>query len=142
MQNGFQTTPLNRSVTPVPYPRHMAHGSSLSSLNSTNPFDDDDDTVSRVTTIDGMTVRKPGRKKRRAPPPPTMAASIVSFCLSPRFFFNIHTLYIYLFRLDICMVIFGASYYQFDNDKCSFAISIRKEFNPHTDIHIYSDKSV
>lgn len=83
MQNGFQTTPINRSVTPVPYPRHMAHGSSLSSLNSTNPFDDggaddDDDTISRVTTIDGMTVRKPGRKKRRAPAPPKLGSSIVS----------------------------------------------------------------
>lgn len=83
MQNGYQTleTPQSNrntsgSVTPTPRSKYgqLSHGSSQSSLNSTNPFDDDmddDDNVSRVTTVDGVTVRKPARKKRRAPPPPT-----------------------------------------------------------------------
>lgn len=67
------------SVTPTPRSRYgqLSHGSSQNSLNSTNPFDDDidDDTISRVTTVDGIDVRKPGRKKRRAPPPPPPRSS-------------------------------------------------------------------
>lgn len=66
------------SVTPTPRRYgQLSHGSSQNSINSTNPFDDDidDDTISRVTTVDGVTVRKPGHKKRRAPPPPPPRSS-------------------------------------------------------------------
>lgn len=110
IQNGFQTTPSpsrnayvhgGGSVTPTPARTHingnMSHGLSQSSLNSTNPFDgeddddynhsttattvDNEDNVSRVTVnvlSDGAGgVRKVYRKKRRAPPPPPPRTSSV-----------------------------------------------------------------
>lgn len=61
------------SVTPIPAARHIntriSHGSSQTSLNSTNPFDEDDDTISTIGSVSVSSYRT-GRKKRRAPPPP------------------------------------------------------------------------
>ena len=65
------------SVTPTPKSKYsLIHGSSQTSLNSTNPFDDDDgdDNTSRISGVEG--VKRPARKKRRAPPPPLRNDSV------------------------------------------------------------------
>lgn len=69
------TTPTLRTTY---IPPGLSRGSSHNSLNSTNPFDDDyGDTVSQVGSMDGVSIRRSGRKKRRAPAPPSSPSSTV-----------------------------------------------------------------
>jgi len=85
IQNGFQTLATTSpqrdryvysgSVTPTPRTRYVTpqsrHGSSQTSINSTNPFDEDD-TISHCESVDGL--RK--RKKRKAPQPPVTCPAV------------------------------------------------------------------
>lgn len=64
-----------RASTPALQTRYLrpalSRGSSQTSVNSTNPFDDDYvDTVSQAGSVDGLSITRSGRKKRRAPQPP------------------------------------------------------------------------
>lgn len=66
----------NAPVTPVFRSRYkkspLAKSTSQTSVNSTNPFEDDYlDTVSQIESP----IRSSGRKKRRAPQPPVSASS-------------------------------------------------------------------
>lgn len=65
------------SVTPTPRTRYVTpqsrYGSSQTSINSTNPFDEDDN-ISRCESVDGVSLRK--RKKRKAPQPPVTCPAI------------------------------------------------------------------
>ncbi|KAJ6646993.1 HEAT repeat-containing protein 3, partial [Pseudolycoriella hygida] len=87
IQNGCQTLATTSpqrdryvysgSVTPTPKTRYVTpqsrYGSSQTSINSTNPFDEDD-TISRSESIDGVSIRK--RKKRKAPQPPVTCPAV------------------------------------------------------------------
>lgn len=56
-------------------PPGLSRGSSRTSLNSTNPFDDDcADKMSQISGSDTASVRRSGRKKRKAPAPPSPPA--------------------------------------------------------------------
>lgn len=73
----------SRSVTPTPQSKYITNGlrngTSLVSVNSTNPFDEDDDGVSVTGSMSGDSrISKTPRKKRRAPPPPILAEVSVS----------------------------------------------------------------
>lgn len=65
------------SVTPTPRTRYVTpqsrYGSSQTSINSTNPFDEDDN-ISRCESVDGVSLRK--RKKRKAPQPPVTCPAV------------------------------------------------------------------
>lgn len=70
-----------RSITPTLRTKYirpgLSRGSSQTSVNSSNPFDDDYvDTISQVGSVDGVSMRS-GRKKRRAPPPPTSPNMVI-----------------------------------------------------------------
>ncbi|XP_055302797.1 muscle M-line assembly protein unc-89 [Sitodiplosis mosellana] len=62
------------AVTPVFRSRYnqqsISRGSSQLSVNSSNPFDDDYETISQVGSPERSSIRHSARKKRRAPPPP------------------------------------------------------------------------
>ncbi|KAG4070747.1 hypothetical protein HA402_010973 [Bradysia odoriphaga] len=86
IQNGSQTIATSPqrdryvysgSVTPTPRTRYVTpqsrYGSSQTSINSTNPFEEDDN-ISRCESVDGVSLRK--RKKRKAPQPPVTCPSI------------------------------------------------------------------
>ncbi|XP_059618426.1 uncharacterized protein LOC132262937 [Phlebotomus argentipes] len=75
MQNGQDFVHRGGSKTPQLSSRysdnHIAHSSSQQSLNSTNPFEDEENQASASGSAASGSAKKPVRKKRRAPPPPT-----------------------------------------------------------------------
>lgn len=86
IQNGGSPSPIspsqtNRIGTPTLrttyIPPGLSRGSSRTSLNSTNPFDDEYvETASQISNADSVSaVRRSGRKKRKAPQPPSMVRS-------------------------------------------------------------------
>lgn len=48
----------------------ISHGSSQLSVNSSNPFDDEYETISQIGSPERSSIRHSARKKRRAPLPP------------------------------------------------------------------------
>lgn len=89
IQNGgsassISASQMNRVGTPTLrttyIPPGLSRGSSRTSLNSTNPFDDEYvETASQMSYADNVSVvRRSSRKKRKAPQPPTSPASAAS----------------------------------------------------------------
>lgn len=97
LQNGYKALPSNQaneniyrgSITPTPTLRYLtpSHGTSQISLNSTNPFDEEDDNISRAESVDIGSIRRSGRKKRRAPLPPVTSTPVV-VCIYIICFYN------------------------------------------------------
>lgn len=62
------------SATPILRSRYsqqsISHGSSQLSVNSSNPFDDEYETISQIGSPERSSIRHSARKKRRAPLPP------------------------------------------------------------------------
>lgn len=75
------TNPNHSSVTPV-LKQKFGHGTSQTSLRSTNPFDEDDHDYEPVGTpngnLSGSCTRSRYKKKRRAPAPPPTVGKLVS----------------------------------------------------------------
>ncbi|XP_031619115.1 kinesin-like protein KIF20B isoform X2 [Contarinia nasturtii] len=72
-QNRAQSNTTIGSATPVLRSRYnptLSRGSSQLSVNSTNPFDDEFETISQIESPQRSSIRHSARKKRRAPQPP------------------------------------------------------------------------
>lgn len=57
----------------------ISRGSSQISVNSTNPFDDGNETISQIGSSGPSSVSYSARKKRRAPPPPVLVSKSSRF---------------------------------------------------------------
>lgn len=57
----------------------ISRGSSQLSVNSTNPFDDGNETISQIGSPGPSSIRHSARKKRRAPPPPVLVSNSSRF---------------------------------------------------------------